>query len=377
MRWRRGGSRIGSVALAPPLGRAHGLDPMLGLALPLALALALGVTACQGDAHPLVWGFAFEDDADRANAENVVATLEADGCGGVEVFREVFPVSAGMGMSRPDPLDPGTYGVRGVAIDDDCDIVASACVEIVLPPSDATPFVVTMRHESGATSICGATESCVSGRCVGGAPDGGTRDAGRTDGGADGGRPDGGGDAGDCGGADLMTDDENCGTCGNACGSASCIAGICRDTARDPTACGTPPTTCDDDEYCSGGTCTCRPGLTRVGMSCTDLQSDPSNCGAVGMTCTVTEVCSAGSCVTSCSAGLTACGRSCVDLSTDPLHCGSCSRMCAADQVCEGFGGECRDYRPALDCTMCPCRSTCVGSFDTCRSSYGTICVRD
>jgi len=167
---------------------------------------------------------------------------------------------------------------------------------------------------------------------------------------------------------------------GNAgCGYTMC-GNSCVDVDRDPRHCGGCGNDCKDAEYCSGGECVCRPGLTLIDGNCRDTSSDEKACGAAQEECGgSTDFCEAGMCVAACSPESDACGKKCVDQQTDPLHCGSCSTPgeCATIEVC--VAGDCRGWRPALGCTACPCPDACTGTFATCCSYPGdaalVICV--
>jgi hypothetical protein len=67
---------------------------------------------------------------------------------------------------------------------------------------------------------------------------------------------------GDCGGADLLHDANNCGFCGVVCGSGFCQNGVCTDS--DPCV---------------------QTGLTNCNSMCVDTQNDPENCGGCGNHC--------------------------------------------------------------------------------------------
>jgi hypothetical protein len=85
-----------------------------------------------------------------------------------------------------------------------------------------------------------------------------------------------------CGGEciNVLTNVNNCGTCGNAC-----TTNVANATAA-----------------CVGGQCdfTCNAGLTRCGSQCVDLQTDENNCGTCGHVCpsgsNATPVCREGLC---------------------------------------------------------------------------------
>ena len=83
-----------------------------------------------------------------------------------------------------------------------------------------------------------------------------------------------------CGSAcvDLKSDVNNCGLCGNKCGSdQSCVNRICTD--NNPT-----------EPKCTGD-------LTECGDACVDLTSDDANCGACGNKCLDTQTCTNSTCV--------------------------------------------------------------------------------
>lgn len=114
-----------------------------------------------------------------------------------------------------------------------------------------------------------------------------------------------------------LTDDQNCGACGNACagdeyesilgGIFSCLEGTCRLS-------------------CSGNRGDCD-GLPENGCE-TDLTRAP-NCGACGVTCASPSTCVGGKCVNRCpapSVQTDECG--CVDLTSDDANCGACGVQC-------------------------------------------------
>jgi|GEM_PF-2506918 len=195
--------------------------------------------------------------------------------------------------------------------------------------------------------------------------------------------------------ADLLTDRDNCGSCGTACAAdeicdagscVGCPAGevvcgnSCIDTDTNPAHCGACDAACDlanvDQHGCVGGVCTvvncdagygdcdataangcevdllatdahcgtcanaCPAGESCCNGSCADLDTDASNCGACGNTC---------------PAGQSCCSGACADLDSDVNNCGSCGNACAAGEVCSQ--GAC-----ALDCGVgeTDCNGSCV-----------------
>ena len=126
-----------------------------------------------------------------------------------------------------------------------------------------------------------------------------------------------------CPGADLMTDPNNCGSCGNVC----------------PSINSTP--------ICTNGTCghgTCNAGYgdcdpTRPGCE-TDLMNDVGNCGGCGIVCDAGETCTSGTCTTTCvPQTCTSMGKNCgthSDGCGGLVNCGSCTSgtVCSPDGVC-------------------------------------------
>ncbi|HEX6276358.1 MAG TPA: hypothetical protein VFZ53_25130 [Polyangiaceae bacterium] len=126
---------------------------------------------------------------------------------------------------------------------------------------------------------------------------------------SEGGDGDGGDDSGSCN-ADTSSDEQNCGSCGNAClSNEACVGGSCR------LSC-TPP-----QEECSG--------------ACVDTSSNSLNCGACGTMCGTDEICQGGTCMMgSCPTGQETCNGACVDTQTSSTNCGSCGRVCLATETC-------------------------------------------
>ncbi|MBI5478167.1 MAG: choice-of-anchor D domain-containing protein [Deltaproteobacteria bacterium] len=192
------------------------------------------------------------------------------------------------------------------------------------------------------------------------------------------------------GGADPMTDPNNCGTCGHVCvvahGTAGCVTGSCvvaacdtgyadcntlpgdgceRDLNTDPDACGGCVQACSNinmlTRTCGGGTCngTCATGFADCnGNKLTDgceseLAIDPNNCSQCGMSCSnnhmATRTCGGGICNGTCAANYDDCDgnrqtNGCeIDLRTDTANCSACGNDCtpqltghAATAACQG-----------------------------------------
>jgi hypothetical protein len=89
---------------------------------------------------------------------------------------------------------------------------------------------------------------------------------------------------------DIFIDTENCGECGNVCGSIenagfdTCCRGSCVDTTSNNKNCGACGTICSNDAPAC------------CASSCSDLQTDPANCGACGNACAVNVICVGGVC---------------------------------------------------------------------------------
>jgi hypothetical protein len=169
--------------------------------------------------------------------------------------------------------------------------------------------------------------------------------------------------------ANLLTDNNNCGTCGTKCGAlhtcdgtghcaSTCASGqspcpaasapnptapYCAELQTDNANCGTCNHVCGTNQVCSSGTCgsICGTGqtfCTQTGVPyCALTQTDPNNCGGCGNVC-------AGSCVTGqcCPSGSNAiCGGTCTNTDKDVSNCGSCGHACdASAPFC--IGGTCQ-----------------------------------
>ena len=201
----------------------------------------------------------------------------------------------------------------------------------------------------------------------------------------------------------LVDDDENCGTCGNACavggycdggedapvcvcGSGKTVcdessseAGFCTNLDTDEQNCGDCGTKCGDDLECQSGVCRCGTGLTACGSGadaeCVNTDIDPENCGSCGRDCGL-GTCVGGQC--ECNPGATSCGGICPDFDSDNDHCGGCDNACSSPEVCRfgtcsecgaderECGGKCvaatfNEQHCGACNTTCPAGSTCSG----------------
>lgn len=178
----------------------------------------------------------------------------------------------------------------------------------------------------------------------------------------------------------LMSDDDNCGECGNACEEGShCTMGVCPDvcgtevcsvsqtccndecvdTTVDPDHCGECDNACDSgweclDSVCEqtecdppcedGETCCSIPGGEPV---CADLENDREHCGVCRNECDAVETCSEGICTeTPCEPPCggdpyACCGGTCYNLDTDMDNCGYCGNACDPDKADECRDGTC------------------------------------
>ena len=141
---------------------------------------------------------------------------------------------------------------------------------------------------------------------------------------------------GDC--VDYLTDPNNCGGCGFACG---------------------------DGYYCSEGSCfpSCPEGTTYCDGFCRDLENDRQNCGACRHVCEtifppgdceppnciLDQICVEGSCQVCDPPSNTACDNRCTDVHFDADNCGRCGQSCnvlcpTGVGVCNGGGSCCCIY---------------------------------
>jgi len=194
--------------------------------------------------------------------------------------------------------------------------------------------------------------------------------------------------------ADIDTDPNNCGGCGNPCPPKfTCAAGMCTPPAScnggpvctgvqqccptgcsnvdtDPQNCGQCGTICGPGSTCVGGTCQtpptcnggplCTNGEQCCAAGCTNTQTDPKNCSQCGLACPVGDTCVGGVCTqpTSCNGGPacpvgdTCCPSGCLDVTSDPKNCGGCGVVCGGGDMC--IDSTCTNSEGAFNPTVSP-----------------------
>ena len=134
---------------------------------------------------------------------------------------------------------------------------------------------------------------------------------------------------------DLVTDEQNCGACGQTIPAGKiCCFRRARDPETDPNNCGACGVSCPTLTSCCGG-------------ACVNLNLSPVHCGA---------------CNRQCAPGKSCCRGACVDYETSPVHCGGCDKACAAGKTC--CKGHCVAACPpgsTRDPATCQCRCTATG----------------
>lgn len=202
--------------------------------------------------------------------------------------------------------------------------------------------------------------------------------------------------------ANLMGDNDNCGSCGKQCaaglacqsGSCRCAGQICasgdaccsdgcKTLANDTQNCGQCGKPCRAGEACVGGQCrcgttdTCTESESCCGTTCSNTKTDARNCGGCRIECRPGESCGDGHCQcnggnacapgrTCCPAGATTPGG-CVDLANDPLNCNECGNACGPGYACQQ--GACV---PTLCNPPCTNGNSCV--LGVCKCDAFTAC---
>ena len=181
--------------------------------------------------------------------------------------------------------------------------------------------------------------------------------------------------------ADTMTDEDNCGSCGNKCPTGDiCVASQCQAPCSSPTVvCPTEPgcfNLTSDNQNCGScgtpclppvggtvsGTATCvqsqcvfscptdagvvegggpivQCGADSGAPGCFDLTSSANHCGSCGTACEGGLTCTQSQC---CPPGDGYCSGQCVDTTTSPTNCGSCGAACPSPATCAA--GVCTGY---------------------------------
>ncbi|KAJ6263866.1 Efflux pump dotC [Drechslerella dactyloides] len=141
-----------------------------------------------------------------------------------------------------------------------------------------------------------------------------------------------------CGGTcKALTDNDNCGTCGNKCGvGKSCCGGTCK-ALTDNDNCGTCGNKCDTGKSCCGGTCKALTDNNNCGTCGNKCDAGKSCCGGICKALTDNDNC--GRCGNKCGYGETCCGGTCKAL-TDNDNCGRCGNKCGYGETC--CGGSCK-----------------------------------
>lgn len=166
----------------------------------------------------------------------------------------------------------------------------------------------------------------------------------------------------------------------------------CINVLSDPNNCGSCGNACLPSQVCSVGRCMagCTARQTDCNRSCVDLSTDSMNCGMCGHACPNNLVCAAGSCgcttISGSSHGLTECSMECVNLDSDRRNCGSCSHECLTTcpsraWTCDSQGIHCGPAGTGcggtVDCGGCPTMGdTCGGGGVPGTCGHGGTCRR-
>jgi hypothetical protein len=147
----------------------------------------------------------------------------------------------------------------------------------------------------------------------------------------------------------MKTDVNNCGACGNKCGTnTTCTDGVC--------GCAASYTDCDSN-------------ATDNIVACTDVTKDAKHCGSCTKSCGDNATCSASACA--CASGFTDCTGKCIDTKEDPLNCSACGTKCTLDMpYCNGSKCEAAPCSTYTDITG---QTTISSSAHTCYRITGAI----
>jgi hypothetical protein len=150
----------------------------------------------------------------------------------------------------------------------------------------------------------------------------------------------------------VATDNQNCGSCGTACGaSRTCNNGMCQCAGglmecsgqcvpNDAQHCGS-CNACPNGQVCAGTSCMamCPSNQMLCGTTCVNNGGDNtiSHCGGCNACPSGATACNNGTCGCA-AAGQMLCGSSCVDTNTSNTHCGGCNQPCTNGSC---VGGSC------------------------------------
>ncbi|OJY15828.1 MAG: hypothetical protein BGO98_24490 [Myxococcales bacterium 68-20] len=220
-------------------------------------------------------------------------------------------------------------------------------------------------------------------------------------------------------GTDLMSDRDNCGACGNKCGdyiplhmTSRCVDGGCElqcyspvvpfepndwrncngkiadgceiDVLHDNANCGSCGNACPDGVSCIGGKCGCPPGWLECNGGCVDPKNNDYHCGSCNHACSANAA--PGQCATPppntsyhCREGACGnlrCNEGWIDCNDDistlgcasdgceapagPENCGACGKKCGKDEVCITEGDESYCGIPCVKDKKVLCEDECV-----------------
>jgi hypothetical protein len=169
---------------------------------------------------------------------------------------------------------------------------------------------------------------------------------------------------------ELVGDLNNCGACGNVCQASTgenevalCVRSETDRAGHCTTACVDGFTRCNEDGPCVAlvsddancGACgnVCAGNQRCCGGTCMNINTDEANCGECGNACAPSSLC---------------CGGKCKDVQSDPSNCGDCGNLCAVDEVCSG--GQCALPACKANGDQCDENSDCCSG-----SCNGSVCV--